>query len=182
MWGQLVELWIFRLVAIFVFSIPLNWFVDLFLTISMLIKSPQGWLPLYTGLTVDNNGRDVDEQERCSVEDVEKNAKSKAKLSKENTNLTSVVNQTNSHFFPLFSSDSFNILGVSWEIFVIACSSIYWPGELAVRKLCYSYIHCQTQRLVVRAVDLSFVNILKPLCLNLRVKNRHCCSFATPYV
>lgn len=66
------------------------------------MKSPQGWLPFYTGLTVDNNGRDVDEQERFSVEDVEKNAKSKPKLSKENTSLTSVVNQTNSHFFHFF--------------------------------------------------------------------------------
>ena len=36
------------------------------------MKSPQGWLPFYTGLTVDNNGRDVDKQERFSVEDVEK--------------------------------------------------------------------------------------------------------------
>ena len=66
------------------------------------MKSPQGWLTFYTGLTVDNNGRDVDEQGRFSVEDVEKNAKSKPKLSKENTSLTSVVNQTNSHFFPFF--------------------------------------------------------------------------------
>ena len=66
------------------------------------MKSPQGWLPFYTGLTVNNNGRDVDEQERFSVEDVEKKRKVQTKVSKENTSLTSVVNQTNSHFFPFF--------------------------------------------------------------------------------
>lgn len=69
------------------------------------MKSPQGWLPFYTGLTVDNNGRDVDEQGRFSVEDVEKKRKVQTKVSKENTSLTSVVNQTNSHFFSIFSSD-----------------------------------------------------------------------------
>ena len=83
------------------------------------MKSPQGWLPLYTGLTVDNNGRDVDEQQRFPVRDVEKNAKSKPRLSKENTSLTSVVNQTNSHFFSIFSSE------LSWKIFVM-CVFFYW--------------------------------------------------------
>ena len=56
----------------------------------------------------------------------------------------------------------------------------YWLALKATFIISCMCIHCQTQRWVVRAVDLSFVNILKPPCLDLRWVKNSCCSKSFP--
>ena len=83
-------------------------------------------------------------------------------------------------FVFILSRDSFNILGVSWKIFCNVFVLFYWlalKARFIISRMC---IHCQTQRCVLRAVDLSFVNILKPLCLDLRWVKNSCCSKSFP--
>ena len=84
-------------------------------------------------------------------------------------------------FVFILSRDSFNILGVSWKIFcnffVLLLTGLKLKARFIISCMC---IHCQTQRWVLRAVDLSLVNILKPLCLDLRWVKNSCCSKSFP--
>ena len=68
---------------------------------------------------------------------------------------------------------------LSWKIFVISLF-FYWLALKARFIISCMCIHCQTQRWVLRAVDLSFVNIWKPLCLDLRWVKNSCCSKSFP--
>ena len=68
---------------------------------------------------------------------------------------------------------------LSWKLFVISLF-FYWLTLKARFIISCMCIHCQTQRWVLRAVDLSLVNILKPLCLDLRWVKNSCCSKSFP--
>ena len=103
------------------------------------------------------------------------NKRKKIKLNTRNLRCWS----TEFSFVFILSRDSFNILGVSWKIFVISLF-FYWLALKARFIISCMCIHCQTQRWVLRAVDLSFVNILKPLCLDLRWVKNSCCSKSFP--
>ena len=63
------------------------------------------------------------------------------------------------------------------NFFVLLLTGLKLKARFIISCMC---IHCQTQRWVLRAVDLSFVNILKPLCLDLRWVKNSCCSKSFP--